>query len=85
MRLFIALYPTKEYLDYFRDVMRAFAKEKRNLKPIDIEQVHLTLRFVGAKVSGASKNAIANEILRDRKSTRLNSSHSDRSRMPSSA
>ena len=36
-----------------------------------------------ANVNG-SGSASANELL-DRKSTRLNSSHSDRSRMPSSA
>jgi len=63
MRLFIALYPTKEYLDYFRDVMRTFAKEKRNLKPINPEQIHLTLRFVGGRVSPGSKQALAKSLL----------------------
>jgi 2'-5' RNA ligase len=63
MRLFIALYPTKEYLDYFRDVMREFAKEKRNLKQLNLEQIHLTLRFVGGKVSPGSKQALAKSLL----------------------
>ncbi len=65
MRLFIGIFPPKEYLDYFRDVMREFAKEKRNLKPINIEQVHLTLRFVGNKVSSGSKNVLAQALLQN--------------------
>jgi 2'-5' RNA ligase len=43
--------------------MRAFAKEKRNLKPINLEQVHLTLRFVGGRVSPASKNRLADALI----------------------
>ena len=35
--------------------------------------------------SGAGKSSLCNALFQDRKSTRLNSSHSDRSRMPSSA
>lgn len=58
MRLFVGIYPTPEYLSYFREVMREFDKEKRNLKPINLEQVHLTMRFIGGRVSDGSKNEI---------------------------
>lgn len=63
MRLFLGIFPPKEYLDYFRDVVRKFDKEKRNLKPINLEQIHLTLRFIGANVSLGSKNRLAKSFL----------------------
>ncbi len=63
MRLFLAIYPTKEYLDYFRDVIRKFDKEKRNLKPINLEQMHLNVRFIGANVGPTSKNRITQALL----------------------
>lgn len=64
MRLFIGLFPTKEYLDYYRDVMREFGKEKRNLRPVNLEQIHLTVRFIGPDVSLGSKTKIANELVK---------------------
>ena len=45
---------------------------------------NLSLRAIGATL-GRSPSTISREITRDRKSTRLNSSHTDISRMPSSA
>ena len=39
----------------------------------------------GASAIGAAGKALPDEVLADRKSTRLNSSHSRASRMPSSA
>lgn len=65
MRLFIGIFPPKQYLDYFRDVMREFSKEKRNLKPINLEQIHLTMRFIGPNVSLGSKNKIAAELVKN--------------------
>ena len=62
MRLFLAIFPSKEFRDYYREVFRTFAKEKRNLKPINFEQIHLTLRFIGGDVSDHSKNQIINEL-----------------------
>lgn len=59
MRLFLAIYPPKEYLDYCRDVLRKLEKEKRNIRPIKPELVHLTLRYVGPQVVEASAEAIA--------------------------
>lgn len=58
MRLFLAIFPPKEYLTYFRDVLRMYNKVKRNLKPIPMEQIHLTLKFIGANVSEHSKDEI---------------------------
>lgn len=64
MRLFIGIFPPKEYLDFFRDLLRKFDKEKRNLRPINLEQIHLTVRFIGPNVHDHSKQQIANELLK---------------------
>jgi 2'-5' RNA ligase len=58
MRLFIGIYPDANLLRYCRDVYRHFDEEKRNLKEIPLEQIHLTVRFVGARVSDNSKNEL---------------------------
>jgi 2'-5' RNA ligase len=58
VRLFVAIFPPKEYQDYFRDVLREFPKVKRNLKLMNIEQIHLTLKFIGPFVEERSKNLI---------------------------
>jgi 2'-5' RNA ligase len=58
MRLFIAIFPPKEYTRYFADVYKKFDKQKRNLKPINMEQLHITLKFIGANVSEGSKDLI---------------------------
>jgi 2'-5' RNA ligase len=62
MRLFVALFPPKEYLDYFREVTRFFTKQKRNLKFVPIDQLHITVKFIGANVSDTSYEQIR-EIL----------------------
>lgn len=64
MRLFLAIYPPKEVLDYIRMVTRELDKEKRNLRYIPIDQIHLTAKFFGARVSVSSKQKIAKEFLR---------------------
>lgn len=58
MRLFFAIYPNKELKDYCRDVYRAFDKEKRNLKQAPLEQLHITVRYIGSKVSDYSKDLL---------------------------
>lgn len=60
MRLFVALFPPKEYLDYLREVSRSLNKHKRNLKFTPTDQLHITLKFVGSSVSTQSY-----EIIRD--------------------
>lgn len=64
MRLFLAIFPPKEYLDYFRDTLRKFNKEKRNLKYIPVDQMHLTIRFIGPRVSFESKQALVEEFMK---------------------
>ncbi len=63
MRLFIAIFPPKHVLDELRDVMRKFAKQKRNLKPIPIDQLHITVKFIGANVSESSFEIVKDEFL----------------------
>jgi 2'-5' RNA ligase len=63
MRLFIGIYPNKETLDYVRDVQRALDKEKRNLRLVDLQQVHLTLKFIGGHVSDLTKNQMVEKLL----------------------
>lgn len=64
MRLFVAAYPPKEYLDYLRDITRKFTKQKRNLKLVPTDQLHVTIRYVGSQVSESSYEAIRDELLR---------------------
>lgn len=58
MRLFLAIFPPKEYAKYFGDVYRKLDKQKRNIKPTPYDQIHFTLKFVGANVSEDSKDRI---------------------------
>lgn len=64
MRLFLGIYPPKEVLDYIRDVKRSLDKEKRNLRFVEPERLHITLRFIGSKVEQATKNKISAELQR---------------------
>jgi 2'-5' RNA ligase len=64
MRVFIGVFPPKEVLDKLRDSLRFFAKQKRNLKPIAIDQMHITLKYIGAKVAPESVDTIASELKR---------------------
>lgn len=63
-RLFLGIFPPEEYINTFRGVIREYEKEKRNLKLIPMDQIHLTLKFIGAAVSESSKNAIADSLSR---------------------
>lgn len=62
MRLFVALFPPKEYLDYLRDVTRKFQKQKRNLKLVPTDQLHVTLKYIGGKVHENSFELIRDEL-----------------------
>lgn len=64
MRLFLAIYPPKSYLDHVRDTLRLLDKEKRNIIPTKIENVHFTVRFIGSKVSVSTKQQIAKAFLK---------------------
>lgn len=64
MRLFLAIYPPKSYLDFVRDTLRKLDKEKRNILPVVLDQIHFTVRFMGANVSVSTKQKLAKELLR---------------------
>lgn len=64
MRLFIGIYPSKEILDYIRDAKRLLDREKRNLRFIETERLHITLKFIGSNVEQSTKNQIAAELQR---------------------
>lgn len=62
MRLFLAIIPPKNVLDQLRDVQRNFSKDKRNLKNIPVDQLHVTLKFLGSNVSEASRDLIVDTL-----------------------
>jgi 2'-5' RNA ligase len=62
MKLFIGIFPPKEILDELRDALRIFDKQKRNLKNIPVDQMHITLKFIGSLVSEESKGIIVDEF-----------------------
>lgn len=61
-RLFIAIFPPDNYISTYRNFIRQFDKEKRNLRIIPLDQIHLTLKFIGAQVSEESKNIISETL-----------------------
>lgn len=61
-RLFLGVFPPDEYIHTFRQVIREYDKEKRNLKLIPMDQIHLTLKFIGSAVSENSKNLIVDAL-----------------------
>lgn len=62
MKLFIALFPSKEVLDNLRDTRRKYVKYKRHFTYIPIDQLHVTLKYLGNKVSEFSYEQIALEL-----------------------
>lgn len=62
LRLFFAIFPPKSYFEYFKNVLDIFNKEQRNLKNVSFEDMHLTLKFVGASVSPESMNLLISEV-----------------------
>jgi 2'-5' RNA ligase len=62
MRLFIAIYPPQEIKEKIRDAIRKFDKEKRNIKFLSMDQLHLTVKFLGNEVSEESLLSITEEL-----------------------
>ncbi len=50
MRLFVALFPDKKTREYFRDTKQLMSKYKRNFLFTPIDQIHLTIKFLGNNV-----------------------------------
>lgn len=62
MRLFIGIFPEKDSLDYLRDYMRLYSGFKRNLKFAPVDQLHITLKYIGSNVSDNSKELIRKHL-----------------------
>lgn len=62
MRLFIGIFPPKETLDTLRDISREYSKQKHNLRFLPIDQLHITLKFIGPSVSEHSKNVLIDDF-----------------------
>jgi 2'-5' RNA ligase len=56
--LFVGVFPEKEILDHFRDIKRQFTKQKRNLKLVPNDHIHITLRYIGRDVSDNHREII---------------------------
>lgn len=50
MRLFIAVFPDVQTRTYFRDIKQSLSKYKRNFKFTPLDQIHLTIKFLGNDV-----------------------------------
>ncbi|MCS7317079.1 MAG: hypothetical protein NZZ41_01995 [Candidatus Dojkabacteria bacterium] len=61
-RLFICIFPPENYYSFFREVLQKLSKEKRNIKNIPIDMMHLTIKFIGMNVSTESKNVIIQKL-----------------------
>lgn len=64
LRLFLGIFPPEDHIAYFREVTRALDKEKRNLSYAPLDQIHLTVNFIGSEVSYNSKDILLNELER---------------------
>jgi len=69
-RLFICLVPPKSVRDQARDIERMLTKFAYKLRFVNLEQIHLTLKFLGNNVSTKSAEMIINELIS--KSSSLN-------------
>ncbi|MCA9380635.1 RNA 2',3'-cyclic phosphodiesterase [Candidatus Dojkabacteria bacterium] len=67
MRLFIGIFPPKEVLDDLRDALRRFEKHKRNLKSAPVDQMHITLKYIGSNVSEYSYDVIRKNLMNNQK------------------
>jgi 2'-5' RNA ligase len=63
MRIFIGIFPSQEVLTQIRDVIRSLDKIKRNFEFSPYEQMHITVKFVGAKVGSDSIQQIKETLL----------------------
>ena len=61
-RTFLAVIPPKEILDNIRDNNRLFKKRARNFRFTPIDQLHITLQFLGNAVTYENLNIIGNLI-----------------------
>ncbi len=62
MRVFVAILLPQEVKEKIRDVARLFYKEKRNLKFVTPEQLHMTIKFLGNNVTQESIEKIMEQL-----------------------
>lgn len=62
-RVFLAITPTEQIKSELRDINRKFKKYARNFKFVPLDQLHITLQFMGNGVSGISIEAIHANLL----------------------
>lgn len=62
MRLFLGLFPDDETLVKIRDSIRQLDKIKRNFNFLPYEQMHMTVKFLGANVSDGSAQYITEKL-----------------------
>ncbi len=63
-RLFVAIFPPESYMQFFKEVLRQFDKQKRNLRNIPVDQIHLTVKFIGSEVTDTSRDQILENLQR---------------------
>lgn len=62
-RAFLAVTPPEIIKSELRDINRKFKKYARNFKFIPLDQLHITLQFMGNSVSGQSLDIIKDNLL----------------------
>ena len=62
MRLFLAAFPSQETLEDLRDIFRGLDKIKRNFRFVNLEQIHITVKFLGGDISSESYEAISGAV-----------------------
>jgi len=61
-RLFLAFLPPESYRTYFRNVLRELDKQKRNIRPVPVDQLNITVKFIGPEVGTRSKDIIIERL-----------------------
>lgn len=61
-RVFLAIVPPVEVRSLLRDYNRSLKKHARNFRFVSIEQLHITLQFIGNGVSGYSLETLIENI-----------------------
>jgi 2'-5' RNA ligase len=51
MRLFVGVFPDEQTRGYFRDIRQLLSKYKRNFRFTPIDQIHMTIKFLGNDVN----------------------------------
>ncbi len=61
-RLFLSIEPSIEFKAYVRDAFKFLDKQKRNLRMIAPEQLHILVKYIGPEVSNSTLELLINEL-----------------------